>query len=364
MFKKYHIHAGTHVATIIAILTSIPRLIRFESLYFAETLYQIGFSFFTTMILWIICEYFLNLKACKKPYKLILTLIFGMIASVILIELSNYLFKDIALENAKFGAAFHLSRQQQFYLFFFKGFTFTGLIYFIAHNIRLVEEKQITQIELEQLKQDNLEARLSLLKQQVSPHFLFNSLSTLKTIAPDSKTKNFVVQLSNVYRYLLNDKGFNNHNLVSLQEELAFTQSYLYILSERFEDALLVSIDIDEVAKSKKLPPLALQILIENAIKHNILSLEEPLKINIYTEDSTLIVSNKLQLKRSTEDSLGLGLQNIKDRYILLDDKEIEIIKTTEDFTVKLPLLGSKEEYEKEESIKPSKFFCPRKSNI
>lgn len=340
MIKKYHLHAGSHVAISIAIVVAMPRIIRFENANMLLTLYQMAYTFIFSMCIWIICEYFLSAKPiCNKYTKVSAAIIVSTTLAYFLQELSGMLFQDMAEDNVRFGIAFNLSEQQQFYMHLFRGFTFSALIYFVAYNVRLIEDKQRNTLEIEMLKQENLEARLSLLKQQVSPHFLFNSLSTLKTIAPDSKTKNFVMQLSNVYRYLLKDNGFQNNNIVSLKDELNFTQSYIYILQERFEEALQVEVEVEENLLLKSLPPLALQILIENAIKHNVVCLEEPLKINIYTENNSLIVTNKLQAKQSTEDSLGIGLKNIRDRYKILKDKDIEIIKTDNFFTVKLPLL-------------------------
>lgn len=361
MFNRFRVHAGLHVAIAIAILTSIPRLIRLENVDMIHTFYQMCYSFFFSMVIWLICEFFINNKHLKKRItKIALSILTGMVASYFLLNLSNYLFNDIAFDNKQIGVIFNLSELQQFYLHLFKGFSFSALIYFIAHNISLIEEKQKNLLEIEQLKQENLEARLSLLKQQVSPHFLFNSLSTLKTIAPDSNTKNFVMQLSNVYRYLLKDNGYQNSNLVSLKEELEFTQSYLYILSERFEEALQVEINVEDSQMQNLLPPLALQILIENAIKHNVVCIDEPLQIKIYTKDNFLRVSNKVQLKQSMEDSLGIGLQNIKDRYKLLENKDIEIESTNNTFTVDLPLIAA-EQIITIAKAKPAKNCCNRK---
>lgn len=340
MFKKYHIHAGMHVAISISIIMSIPRIIRFENIDMLHSLYQTAYTFFFSMCIWLISEYFLSAKPiCNKYSKIALAMIIGTATAFFLQKLGTFLFNDVADDNIRFGVVFNLNEQQQLYMYVFRGLTFTALTYFIAYNVRLVEEKQRTTLEIEMLKQENLEARLSLLKQQVSPHFLFNSLSTLKTIAPDSKTKNFVMQLSNVYRYLLKDNGFQNNNMVSLKEELEFTQSYIYILKERFEDALEVELKVSEDSLKKHLPPLALQILIENAIKHNVVCTDEPLRISIRTEAANLVVSNKILPKNSTEESLGIGLKNIKDRYKILQNKDIEIINSNKSFTVKLPLL-------------------------
>ncbi|WP_159440729.1 sensor histidine kinase [Mucilaginibacter sp. OK098] len=211
------------------------------------------------------------------------------------------------------------------------------LIYFIIYNIQINITLQKSKLENELLKQAQLRAQLLSLQQQVSPHFLFNSLSTLKTIAPDHETKTYVVQLANVYRYLLN---FNEHHLASVKDEIAFMKSYLYILQERFEQALQISIDVPDGFLSFYIPPLSLQLLIENAIKHNIVSPEQPLFIRIYTDQTpALTIENSYQPKLSVEESTGKGLQNIKDRYQLLAGKQINVYKNDELFKVTLPLM-------------------------
>ena len=143
-----------------------------------------------------------------------------------------------------------------------------------------------------------------------------------------------------MYRYLLTNNKYKDEDLVLLKDELEFTNSYLYILKERFEDSLDIDINISQETLYMQIPPLALQVLIENATKHNVVSMDSPLSIYIYNVgQETLVVKNNLQPKLSSEDSLGIGLDNIKKRYQLLSDKEIEIIKTDTDFTVKIPLI-------------------------
>lgn len=220
-----------------------------------------------------------------------------------------------------------------------RGLTIGGFQYFVVYYIAAVKKVEHSKMEIEQLKKENLQARLNLLKQQISPHFLFNSLSTLKTIATDANTRQYIMQLSNVYRYLLN---YNDNNVASLKDELAFTNSYLYILKERFEEALQVHIQVPDALLSLYIVPLSLQILIENSIKHNIISPADPLHIYIHNDGNGIItVENNVQPKLSTEKTTGKGLQNISDRYQLLSGKQIEIINTGDKFIVKLPLLQS-----------------------
>lgn len=201
---------------------------------------------------------------------------------------------------------------------------------------------QKAQLENEHLKQAHLRAQLLSLQQQISPHFLFNSLSTLKHIAHDKGTKDFVVQLSHVYRYLLN---INEHQVTKLADELNFIDSYLYILYQRFEGDLKVKIDIPEQYHNYLIPPLAIQLLIENAIKHNALSPEMPLLIEIFIQNETVTVRNICQPKKYPVESTKLGLQNINERFQLLFDQQITIDNNEESFTVHLPVISHERYY-------------------
>ncbi|MBW8684660.1 sensor histidine kinase [Chitinophaga rhizophila] len=215
---------------------------------------------------------------------------------------------------------------------------FLSMICYIVFNIIFTNNVlQKTRLENEHLKQAHLRAQLISLQQQISPHFLFNSLSTLKNIATDADTKKFVVQLAHVYRYLLN---YNEHHVTSLSEELSFTHSYIYILHQRFETALNVTIDVPEDYLDCRIPPLSIQLLLENAIKHNALSPEKPLNICISVNtNEELDVVNNCRPKKVAAESTGLGLQNIRDRFLLLFNRDIRINSTQETFTVSLPLI-------------------------
>ncbi len=225
-----------------------------------------------------------------------------------------------------------------FVVHFLGAFLASIICYVVFYSIHTNTALQNSQLENQKLEQAHLRAQLISLQQQISPHFLFNSLSTLKTIASDQPTKNYVVQLANLYRYVLN---VNEHYLTPLRDELTFIRSYLYIMNERFEDTLVVSINIADEHQKFMIPSLSLQLLIENAIKHNTISPERPLKITIRTDDTpALIVTNNLQLKKTAEEGTGTGLKNIKERYKLLIHKPIQIDDNGDYFSVTLPLLS------------------------
>ncbi len=363
--QRLQLKSGFSVAVLFALLSIIPHLIHLEGNNLIEFAALMISTIIFTIITWIICISFLKAKEQVPSIvvRWLLLSVCGTVFAYFYTDISSAVIKIVADKNSQISHLLQLNDRQLFYMNIFKSFMVTQMICFIVYNVNLFEDIQRKEIEIEQLKQENLEARLELLKQQISPHFLFNSLSTLKTIATDSKTKNYIVQFSNVYRYLLNNNYLQKGNLVSLQDELAFTKSYLYILTERFEDALQVSIEVNEKFMNKRLPPLVLQILIENATKHNTISTEEPLKIAIYIEkDSFLVIENNLQLKQLVEDTLGLGIRNIQDRYKLLINKEIIVSQTKTSFLVKLPLLDEEIIKKQNPAVISKRYLC--KSNI
>lgn len=215
---------------------------------------------------------------------------------------------------------------------------FTTLLVVISETVYFFEQWKKTLIDAEKLKKENNQAQLDSLRNQVNPHFLFNSLNTLISIIPDCPDTaiDFTQKLSNVYRYLL---SVREKELVELQTELDFIQSYIFLLKVRFEQNLIFEIEIPEELKTRLLPPVSLQLLIENAIKHNVVSREKPLRIQMYVENDFLIVKNNLQAKLEKEASTGIGLENIRKRYQILSAKQMEVIHSSNHFTIALPLL-------------------------
>ena len=196
------------------------------------------------------------------------------------------------------------------------------------------------QIQLtEAIKGQQVRAELNALKDQLSPHFLFNSLNTLVTLIHEdpAQAARFTQKLSEVYRYILQHK---DKEVVDLGTELAFTRSYNYLLGMRFERSLDVRIDIDPALHGRLVAPLTLQMLVENAVKHNTASLSHPLRVDIYAENGrSLIVRNTLRRKSGVPEGTGTGLENIRQRYSYLSDRPVDVIETREHFLVALPLI-------------------------
>ncbi|MBV6644015.1 MAG: histidine kinase [Cyclobacteriaceae bacterium] len=194
-----------------------------------------------------------------------------------------------------------------------------------------------TAIDMEKLKNEQLITRFESLKNQVNPHFLFNSLNALSSLVYENQEKavDFIRKLSDVYRYVLDQR---DKEVVPITNELIFLEAYVYLQKIRFEDSLEFSLDQEDMNGTMVIPPMSLQMLVENAIKHNIVSEDDPLKIEVYLQNQYLVVENNLQVKK-VKDSTGIGLQNIKSRYQYLSDRPIEVNKDDKKFVVKLPVL-------------------------
>jgi LytS/YehU family sensor histidine kinase len=195
---------------------------------------------------------------------------------------------------------------------------------------------QHSRLENEYLKQDNLQAQLASLKQQISPHFLFNSLNTLSTLSHEQAVKEYILKMSEVYRYVLQ---YQEQNEVPVAEELAFIRSYIYILESRFEEGLKINVRVDAGNLNRKILSFSLQLLVENAVKHNSVSYRQPLLIDIYDLDGRLIVENDLRPRVTLDNHSGTGLYNLAQRYRLTAGKDILIFRDSAKFKVEIPFL-------------------------
>ncbi len=190
----------------------------------------------------------------------------------------------------------------------------------------------------EDLRNESLEAQIRALKSQVDPHFLFNNLNTLSSVVhsdPD-KAEHFIQQLSKLYRHMLE---VQDTTLVTVREELGLLEAYVYLLKTRFGDNLRVHIDIPEAYHERRIIPFALQIVVENAMKHNVVSAAKPLNVKIEVVNEKIVVSNNLQRKLHAVPSTGKGLENINARVrLLLREQEVESVVTADQFIVLLPI--------------------------
>ena len=301
-----------------------------------------GFKIFVPIAgCWMIDGYFLNNSFTRLSgfTQHLLSILLGIVALLII----GYVIEQVIPVNHLFSSDIGYQTPQEI-LIHLAGNTFLSLVCYIIFSNRYTNTVlKTTRIEKGLLEQEHLRAQLISLQQQISPHFLFNSLSTLKTMVTDPLAKDYIVHLAGVYRYVL---SFNDQYLTKLDDELRFISSYLHILNERFGTMLKVNINIQHHHKSLFLPSLSLQLLIENAIKHNVFSAERPLYISIITTDApALIVENNFQPKQSRRERPGMGLKNIIERYKLLADRSVDVANDNDKFTVTIPLLTHESNY-------------------
>jgi len=233
---------------------------------------------------------------------------------------------------------FLLGERPDYYLSSFLIAMVVAILFYAAYYYKFYKEKQVKE---QKIIAGSASARFDALKNQLDPHFLFNSLNVLTSLIEEDprQAQNFTTSLSKVYRYVLEQK---NKDLVTVDEELKFARTYVRLLKMRFEDSIIFDIPDHCSQPEAKIVPLSLQLLLENAVKHNVVTSSRPLHIKVFEKQGMLVVSNNLQEKQVVKKSSGVGLQNIKQRYRILTDREMVIKKTEKDFSVFLPMLTQK----------------------
>lgn len=208
----------------------------------------------------------------------------------------------------------------------------------IFYGVYYWKSKQETKVKQSKIIAGAASAKFDALKNQLDPHFLFNSLNVLASLIEENpkQAQKFTTSLSKVYRYVLEQK---NKELVPIEEELAFARTYMNLIKMRFEDSIVVDIPDTVSHPEYKVVPLSLQLLLENAVKHNQVTPNKKLHIKIYEEGNRLFIKNNIQVKQVIKKSSGVGLQNIKQRYSLLVDSEVKIQDDGQYFQVGIPML-------------------------
>ncbi|MFK7813624.1 MAG: 2TM domain-containing protein [Maribacter sp.] len=222
-----------------------------------------------------------------------------------------------------------------------------SIIFYAVYYYRYRQENKVKE---QKIIATTASAKFDALKNQLDPHFLFNSLNVLTSLIEEDpyQAQKFTTSLSKVYRYVLEQK---NKDLVSVDEELQFAKTYVRLLKMRFEDSIVFEIPEKSANPEAKIVPLSLQLLLENAVKHNVVTPEKPLHIKVFEKGGMLYVTNNLQEKQVVKKSTGVGLQNIQQRYAILSNKEVQIDKTASEFSIQLPMLSkqvTKQETQKE----------------
>jgi LytS/YehU family sensor histidine kinase len=278
---------------------------------------------------------FFILKPVEKHKKLqVLTIILAVILTIVSVFILNHLL--YSLLNIVDSDPRPGGYQDEFT---YRNFFVSALVVSCVLIIRLIFQKQTVQMENEALRRETLQSQFESLKNQLSPHFLFNSLTALKTLiseAPET-AQSYINNLSKALRYTLQS---NEKQLVTLEEEMDFMEYYLFLISMRFNTNLSVTTDINKKYSLYRLPPLTIQTLVENAVKHNEISTRKPLRINIITtEDDHLVVWNDIQEKITGEEGTGIGLTNLSKQFQLILGKDITISNENNRFRVEIPLI-------------------------
>ena len=215
----------------------------------------------------------------------------------------------------------------------------TGLIVVLYGKIYQMHYKQQEiEVENERLKNENLTWQYNTLVNQVNPHFLFNSLNSLSMLVREEKKEDALVyidQMSDTYRYIIQD---GTAEMTTVENELRFLEAYKYLLEIRYAGKLHINVEVDNALYTCKLPPLSIQPLIENAVKHNTITSAHPMTIDITSEEGYIVVANTLTPKLEPESSTGIGLSNLSHRYELLTGRNIVVENNGATFTVKLPI--------------------------
>ena len=328
------------VALLIHFPESVSLFDRFEShtlfpgMRLIDVVSEVGFTFVSLLILFAVNTrlFHFNRSSVRITWK-------KMLLSFILTwGLSNLLGQTFVYLHHTFHIP-AIDAMVHHYLHPLRDFIMTCLTTGSCYIIYLVRRQQQVLVENQQLHAENILNQYEVLKNQLNPHMLFNSLNTLRSLVRENqdKAQEYIQELSRVLRYTLQG---NESQFVSLREEMEFASAYIFLLKMRFEENLKFDLCVDPTLEHFFLPPMSIQVLIENAVKHNEISNRHPLTIRIATcaEDQTLTVSNPLQPKLTAATGTGIGLANLAKRYQLLLHRDIQITEDTA-FTVRIPLI-------------------------
>lgn len=337
MTKNKYILFKNAISLLVAFTTNLPELIAPNNVKWTYVADEILFTYISILILFIINEKIFRPNSSATNLSKI-----KILASFVVAWICNDILGQCFVFLNKYYGLPVLESTMHVYTHPIRDFIISSIVVTTGYLINQNLKSQKIMVENQQLKTENLKNQYETLKNQLNPHMLFNSLNTLYALVRENpdKAQDYISQLSKVMRYTLKQDSDIERSTISLQEELNFINSYIYLLKMRFEDNISFVFDIDNSLLMKKIPRMAIQLLVENAVKHNEISNRNPLHITIRTiDDETLEVANNLQPRRGATTSTGIGLNNLRKRYQLLFNKDIEIQeKENNIFSVKIPL--------------------------
>ncbi|MGB5647555.1 2TM domain-containing protein [Muriicola sp.] len=304
-----------------------------------ELLERIGVSFIYSFVLTAVSSLF-HVYATKRyswETQAQKRLWFGAIGSVVVTVMAFGLVRWF-VEVIIYGMTFENFVANERVYYYVIALTITLVVSLFIHAFYFYKALQDSKIKEQKIIAGTASAKFDALKNQLDPHFLFNSLNVLTSLIEEDpqQAQRFTTALSKVYRYVLEQK---NKDLVPVNEELDFARTYIKLLTMRFEDSIEFNIPETCSIQDARIVPLSLQLLLENAVKHNVITSEKPLRIRVFEEDGCLVVTNNLQEKQVVKRSSGVGLRNIQQRYSILSNRKVNINKTASEFSVKLPML-------------------------
>lgn len=267
------------------------------------------------------------------PKRIIIGFLASFFVSIFVIFLLR-IFEDVFIENQTFEI-FLSNEKPANYLF---AIITTFVITLALHTFHFYKAYQENRVKEQKIIAGTASAKFESLKNQIDPHFLFNSLNVLSSLIEENpeNAQKFTTSLSKIYRYVLEQK---DKELVTVQEELLFAKTYMNLLKMRFENSITFELPENFDNPEAKVVPLSLQLLLENTIKHNVVSEQKPLHIKIFVKDNFLVVENNLQKKEVLQDRKGVGIQNIVDRYSILTKRGVVIEESKNHFIVHIPIL-------------------------
>lgn len=316
---------------------------------------RIVFAFFSDFVMFYLL-YMFNFKTILQNWKKRTKVLVVIIGSLIIAIILSYFNSKFAIQ---FLPTIPIPDNLLVITNLIKGLIIYVMVLLSTSLFYTIDQRQKTLLENERLIADNIRIRYEVLKNQVDPHFLFNSLNTLDgLIGMDTdKAHEYVQHLSLVFRYAISNK-----EIMYLNEELNFTKSYAHLMKIRYGENFQIQYNIDEKYKTWYIMPISLQLLVENAVKHNVISSKYPLVLTIETTpNDTIKVMNAIQLKKEAEQGEGIGLANLRERYELLFQKEVSIT-ITDFFCVEIPLIKELEDTQtnnnRDESINNRRRAC------
>jgi len=336
----YIIGIGLLIGVILFVIDMSFRLVSGHEVFFNERLWHsLSLYLLYSVPLALVNSYFFDFLNHKVnwEHRSKYRILFGISGSVILTLITIFIVRVIHRTTIE-GLTYEQFLENERLQFYFIAFIITMVMNLFFHALYFYKELQKNKLKEQKIIAGTASAQFESLKNQIDPHFLFNSLNVLTSLIEENpeNAQQFTTSLSKIYRYVLDQK---DKELVSLEEELNFAKTYVKLLQMRFENSIQFEIPASVSNPESKVVPLSLQLLLENTIKHNIVSESKPLHIRIYEKDNYLVVENNLQRKEVLKTRKGVGLQNIINRYGILTHRKVEILENEEQFQVRLPLL-------------------------